>query len=101
MLPTLAEKGDWLFAERLTAPTSFAARALSAIGLKLRVGDVVWCRSPRDPTTTIVKRVVGVSGDEVPVAVTDMFGERVITKVCTATDRRVSRQSKLCSSVLM
>jgi hypothetical protein len=62
MLPTLGRGGVWLVAERVSA-----WRWLSASSL--RVGDVVWCKSPRDPSATVVKRIVAVGGEEVPVVV--------------------------------
>ena len=56
MLPTLAARGDVVFAESLSVRMG-----------RLRVGDVVVARSPTNASHTVCKRVLGLGGDFVEI----------------------------------
>lgn len=55
MLPTLNAAGDIVLMDRISP----------RFGL-VKVGDVVICKSPTDPTQTVCKRVAALEGDIIP-----------------------------------
>lgn len=55
MLPTLNAAGDIVVMDRITPRLK-----------RIKVGDVVICKSPTDATQTVCKRVAALEGDEVP-----------------------------------
>jgi len=54
MLPTLNTKGDVLLAERISHRFG-----------KVKLGDVIFVRSPMNPNRIVTKRVLGLEGDVV------------------------------------
>eukprot|EP00466_Bigelowiella_natans_P000785 jgi/Bigna1/38956/e_gw1.29.71.1 len=62
MIPTLKEKGDYVFYEKV-----------SLLFKRFRVGDVIICRSPRNKSQFLCKRIHGVDGDVI------RCGRRMVT----------------------
>ena len=66
--------GDHLFVNRYlfgSTPSSFEQALLP--GREVRRGDIVIFRSPKEPTTDLVKRCIGLPGDEIQIVDKQLF----------------------------
>lgn len=72
MYPTLALSGDYLISVRTTILRTFFQRQAPHVNR----GDLIDFVSPRDPTYSVCKRVIGVEGDVVCVDPSGQVGRK-------------------------